>query len=188
MQGTGNGNKYKKDSGEKMKKSDELKELVAYERKYKKSVLRDESGGIYPMIYGLVGFSCFMAALCGFYKGMEDMEMGILFPFVVVSYFAIESLERGMFRVMEEGKSVNIIDKYIYTPVDIKMLCRAKLYVYSVDVIKIMAVSQAFSLSARLLDGWSYVYMGRLFLPVIAGCVFILIKYLVVIYKLKQAL
>lgn len=155
----------------------DLKTLTKIECKNWKRRMIDETSGTYVLIYMGFIFVIFSSMLYGFRNNKDDISvLSGLAAFTVILY---QSVTVYLSYVMEKGKRVNIFEKYIYTPVDLAMLRKAKLIV-AARIIAIPVIGgQLASLLIRLTDpdhqGGSLLDAG-VYIPAIIGVFFLLEK------------
>lgn len=128
----------------------EFKELVEKERLESKERMKKESSGTYVLFYFLSGVYVLMSALWGFkYKSYRDMPN---LPSFAIGYFSCVVFNRYLYSVRENGKNINIFQKYWYIPVNLKKLFLAKLVLISKNICILTVLAQAAALLIRILD------------------------------------
>lgn len=126
-------------------------ELASQEYRLWKERMRKESKGTYVLIYAGLVFTTIFSMLYGLsYSGEgEGVE---LFNWSIVVATVYGAATAHIAFVQESGKRVNIFEKYVDTPIDLKLLRRAELLVAG----RIMAIpavcSQVLALFICVLD------------------------------------
>jgi len=161
----------------------EFRELVEKERLESKERMEKESSGTYVLFYVLFGVYVLISALCGFkYESYKDMPY---LSFCVIGYFSCLFFNRYLYSVRENGKNINIFQKYRYIPVNLKKLFWAKLFLISKNICILTVLAQAAALLIRILDldkdggrisditVWMPVIFGGIIWIMVAGKLFI---------------
>lgn len=127
----------------------EFRELIEKERLESKERMKKESSGTYVILYFLLGLYVFMSAMWGFhYESYKDTPIWMwVFGFISCQFF-----NRYLYSVRENGKDINIFQKYQYIPVNLKKLFLAKLILISKNICILTVLGQAAALLLRILD------------------------------------
>ena len=163
-----------------------FKELVNQEYLNYKRRMQEETGGTYVLLYiGLV-FSVFSSTIYGFHYEKEDYIVLILWAFCTCLLY--QEVTLYLSSVKENGKRVNIFEKYVYTPVDFALLQKAKMMV-AVRMIGLpIFLSQFVSCAVCIIDpdqdGGSLLELN-VWIPLLTGGIFFLSK-LVEYRKLRK--
>lgn len=155
----------------------DLKTLAKIEYKNWKRRMIDETSGTYVLIYMGFIFEVFISALYGFRYNKDNIStLSGVVAFTVILY---QSVTVYLSYVMEKGKRVNIFEKYIYTPVNLAMLRKAKLIVVARTIAFPVIGGQLAALLVRITDpdhqGGSLLDIS-VCIPVIIGGLFMLVK------------
>ena len=154
-----------------------LKNLIEVEHENWKNRMIYETGGVYILIYLGYIFIVLMSALFGFKYEKDDVSL--LFMLLLYIMVIYHSASVYLTTVKENGKRVNIFEKYIHIPVDFSMLCVAKLICIVKNIAFPVLGGQLAALIIRVIDpdkqGGSFLDV-TLFMPVIAGVLFLIIK------------
>lgn len=150
----------------------EFRELVEKERFESKERMKKESSGIYVLFYIWAGFYVLASGLWGFkYESMKDTPYYTLF---VMAFLLFQPFNRYLYNVREDGKYINIFQKYKYIPVNLKQIVLVKLILISKNILIPTAMAQAAALLIRILDldkdGGRISYI-TVWMPVIFGVI-----------------
>lgn len=160
-----------------------FRELVLKEQLESKERMKKESSGAYVILYFLLGLYVFMSALWGFhYESFKDAPY---LMFCVFGFISCQFFNRYLYRVRENGKDINIFQKYKYIPVNPKKLFLAKLFLISKNICISTVLGQTVALFFRILDldkdggrisditVWMPVISGGIIWCIIAGILFL---------------
>lgn len=154
-----------------------LKNLIELEHENWKNRMIYETGGVYILIYLGYIFIVFISMMFGFKYEKDDVRLLLMLLLYIMVIYHSASLY--LTTVKENGKRVNIFEKYIHIPVDFSMLCVAKLICIVKNIAFPVLGGQLAALIIRVIDadkqGGSFLDV-TLFMPVIAGALFLIIK------------
>lgn len=155
----------------------DIKTLVKIEHESYKKRLMDETEGMYVLIYMGFLFVIGSSALYGFRNSPDDR--GILAGLAVNTLFLYQSATIYLSYVKENGRRTNIFEKYIYVPVDLAMLRRAKLINAAGSIVAPVLLGQAAAVGIRIADpdhqGGGLLDIS-VYLPLIIGVLFLVCK------------
>ena len=101
----------------------DIKKLLKTEHKNWKQRMVKETKGTYIAIYlGLI-FSVFMSAMYGFKYDYSSDDKSVMITLTVFIFVVYHGVTAYVSYVRENGRSVNIFEKYRYIPVDISVRC-----------------------------------------------------------------
>lgn len=156
----------------------DLRTLVKIENDNRKERMIDESLGTYVLIY----FGYMLVILFSAMYGDTKSDENYIVMFVIRAYLCgmvYHLQEVYLSYVKENGKRVNIFEKYIYTPIDFKMLRKAKLIVLAGSIAVPVIMGQIGAIIVRVglyknsgLRLWEW----SVYMPLIIGCVFLMLK------------
>jgi hypothetical protein len=159
----------------------DIRMLLKAERENWKKRMVKETKGAYIVIYLGFIFSVFISTMYGFkydYSSDDKKVMIMLTIFIFVVYHGATAY---VSYVRENGRSVNIFEKYRYIPVDISVLRRVKLILTARIVAPFVITGQMAAIFIRVIDpdnqGGSLIDIS-VFMPLIIGCLFILEKFI----------
>ncbi|MCI5584618.1 MAG: hypothetical protein MR383_03570 [Lachnospiraceae bacterium] len=131
--------------------------------------LKKETQGTYPLLYCFLGLAIFMSCLMGV-QDITEMGFTSIAAYVVTNSLAVYLLYiRPILYTLEKGKDKPILGKYRNTPIDMGLLCRAKLLVIVLKLGKVSFISFLMALFIRVLEGGDFSSPGLLFIPLIWG-------------------
>ena len=100
----------------------DIRMLVKAERVNWKKRMVKETKGTYIAIYlGLI-FSVFMSAMFGFKYDYSSDDKRVIISLTVFIFVVYQGVTAYVSYVRENGRSVNIFEKYRYIPVDVSVL------------------------------------------------------------------
>lgn len=109
----------------------DIRMLLKAERENWKKRMVKETKGTYIAIYlGLI-FSVFMSAMFGFKYDYSSDDKRVIISLTVFIFVVYQGVTAYVSYVRENGRSVNIFEKYRYIPVDISVLRAHKAYINS---------------------------------------------------------
>lgn len=159
----------------------DIKKLLKTEHKNWKQRMVKETKGAYIAIYlGLI-FSVFMSLMYGFKYGYSSDDKRIMITLTVFIFGVYQGVTTYVSYVRENGKSVNIFEKYKYIPVDVSVLRRVKLILTVRIIAPFVITGQMAAIFVRVIDpdnqggGFLDISVG---MPLIIGCLFILEKFI----------
>ena len=160
----------------------EFRELVEKEHLESKERMKKESSGTYVIFYFLLGLYVLISAMWGFhYDSYKDAPYVIC---LVFGFISCQFFNRYLYSVRENGKDINIFQKYRYIPVNPKTLFWVKLILISKNICILTVLGQAVALLFRILDldkdggrisditVWMPVIFGGIIWAMIAGRLF----------------
>lgn len=154
-----------------------LRMLVQKEYIEWKHRMQEETNGTYILIYiGLI-FTVLISCLYGFKIERGETGIAIECAFFIALIYQVATVYLSYVR--EGNVRTNIFEKYIYTPVDFKMLCKAKVIVTARIIgIPVLAGQMAAVLICIVnLKNESTVLSDiTVWIPVITAAVFVAIK------------
>lgn len=159
----------------------DIKKLLKTEHKNWKQRMVKETKGRYIAIYlGLI-FSVFMSAMYGFKYDYSSDDKSVMITLTVFIFVVYHGVTAYVSYVRENGRSVNIFEKYRYIPVDISVLRRVKVILTARIVAPFVITGQMAAIFIRVIDpdnqGGSLIDIS-VFMPLIIGCLFILEKFI----------
>ena len=102
----------------------DIRMLLKAERENWKKRMVKETKGTYIAIYlGLI-FSVFMSAMFGFKYDYSSDDKRVIISLTVFIFVVYQGVTAYVSYVRENGRSVNIFEKYRYIPVDVSV-CKA---------------------------------------------------------------
>lgn len=156
-----------------------LQKLVNQEYFNWQQRMQKETCGTYILIYIGFIFSVIFSCCYGFYYEKDDLIVLFTCACCVGGLYQVATMYLSS--VKESGKRVNIFEKYVYTPVDLDMLIKAKMIVVAKIVGLPIVLSQLVSVLVRIIDldkdGGSLLDIN-VWIPLITGGIFLIIKYI----------
>ena len=157
----------------------DIKKLLKTEHKNWKQRMVKETKGAYIAIYlGLI-FSVFMSLMYGFKYDYSSDDKRIMITLTVFIFGVYQGVTTYVSYVRENGKSVNIFEKYKYIPVDVSVLRRVKLILTVRIIAPFVITGQMAAIFVRVIDpdnqGGGFLDIS-VCMPLIIGCLFILEK------------
>lgn len=158
-----------------------IKMLLKAERENWKKRMVKETKGAYIVIY--LGFisSVFISTMYGFKYDYSSDDKKIMIMLTIFIFVVYHGATAYVSYVRENGRSVNIFEKYRYIPVDISVLRRVKLILTARIVAPFVITGQMAAIFIRVIDpdnqGGSLIDIS-VFMPLITGCLFILEKFI----------
>lgn len=114
----------------------------------------------------------------------EGIDYQIVLLLGIMLFFAFDQWNAPLFRVKESGRIVNVFSKYVYTPIDIRVVILAKMALVWKGILILVAVMVVINWGSRILYGGSLL-VSYAWIPVLvcliiglAESVQILISYL----------
>lgn len=158
-----------------------IKMLLKAERENWKKRMVKETKGTYIAIYlGLI-FSVFMSLMFGFKYDYSSDDKRVIISLIVFIFVVYQGVTSYVSYVKENGKNVNIFEKYKYIPVDVSVLRRVKLILTVRIIAPFVITGQMAAIFIRVIDpdnqGGSLIDIS-VFMPLIIGCLFILEKFI----------
>lgn len=158
-----------------------IKMLLKAERENWKKCMVKETKGTYIAIYlGLI-FSVFMSLMFGFKYDYSSDDKRVIISLIVFIFVVYQGVTSYVSYVKENGKNVNIFEKYKYIPVDVSVLRRVKLILTVRIIAPFVIIGQMAAIFIRVIDpdnqGGSLIDIS-VFMPLIIGCLFILEKFI----------
>lgn len=158
-----------------------IKMLLKAERENWKKRMVKETKGTYIAIYlGLI-FSVFMSLMFGFKYDYSSDDKRVIISLIVFIFVVYQGVTSYVSYVKENGKNVNIFEKYKYIPVDVSVLRRVKLILTVRIIAPFVIIGQMAAIFIRVIDpdnqGGSLIDIS-VFMPLIIGCLFILEKFI----------
>lgn len=155
----------------------DIKKLLKTEHKNWKQRMVKETKGAYIAIYlGLI-FSVFMSLMYGFKYDYSSDDKRIMITLTVFIFGVYQGVTTYVSYVRENGKSVNIFEKYKYIPVDVSVLRRVKLILTVRIIAPFVITGQMAAIFVRVIDpdnqGGGFLDIS-VCMPLIIGCLFIL--------------
>lgn len=159
----------------------DIKKLLKTEHKNWKQRIVKETKGAYIAIYlGLI-FSVFMSLMYGFKYDYSSDDKRIMITLTVFIFGVYQGVTTYVSYVRENGKSVNIFEKYKYIPVDVSVLRRVKLILTVRIIAPFVITGQMAAIFVRVIDpdnqGGGFLDIS-VCMPLIIGCLFILEKFI----------
>ena len=159
----------------------DIKKLLKTEHKNWKQRMVKETKGAYIAIYlGLI-FSVFMSLMYGFKYDYSSDDKRIMITLTVFIFGVYQGVTTYVSYVRENGKSVNIFEKYKYIPVDVSVLRRVKLILTVRIIAPFVITGQMAAIFVRVIDpdnqGGGFLDIS-VCMPLILGCLFILEKFI----------
>lgn len=159
----------------------DIKKLLKTEHKNWKQRMVKETKGAYIAIYlGLI-FSVFMSLMYGFKYDYSSDDKRIMITLTVFIFGVYQGVTTYVSYVRENGKSVNIFEKYKYIPVDVSVLRRVKLILTVRIIAPFVITGQMAAIFLRVIDpdnqGGGFLDIS-VCMPLIIGCLFILEKFI----------
>lgn len=159
----------------------DIKKLLKTEHKNWKQRMVKETKGAYIAIYlGLI-FSVFMSLMYGFKYDYSSDDKRIMITLTVFIFGVYQGVTTYVSYVRENGKSVNIFEKYKYIPVDVSVLRRVKLILTVRIIAPFVIIGQMAAIFVRVIDpdnqGGGFLDIS-VCMPLIIGCLFILEKFI----------
>lgn len=146
-----------------------------------RSMLRD------PLIIFLFALLIFLSTpmlMVPFDLFEEGIDYQIVLLLGIMLFFAFDQWNAPLFRVKESGRIVNVISKYVYTPIDLRVVILAKMALVWKGILILAAVMVVINWGSRILYGGSLL-VSYAWIPVLvcliiglAESVQILISYL----------
>lgn len=159
----------------------DIKKLLKTEHKNWKQRMVKETKGTYIAIYLILIFSVFMSAMFGFKYDYSSDDKRSMVTLTVFIFGVYQGVTTYVSYVRENGKSVNIFEKYKYIPVDVSVLRRVKLILTVRIIAPFVITGQMAAIFIRVIDpdnqGGSLIDIS-VFMPLIIGCLFILEKFI----------
>lgn len=157
------------------------KMLLKAERENWKKRMVKETKGTYIAIYlGLI-FSVFMSVMFGFKYDYSSDDKRVIISLTVFIFVVYQGVTAYVSYVRENGRSVNIFEKYRYIPVDISVLRRVKLILTVRIIAPFVIIGQMAAIFVRVIDpdnqGGGFLDIS-VCMPLIIGCLFILEKFI----------
>lgn len=157
------------------------KMLLKAERENWKKRMVKETKGTYIAIYlGLI-FSVFMSVMFGFKYDYSSDDKRVIISLTVFIFVVYQCVTAYVSYVRENGRSVNIFEKYRYIPVDISVLRRVKLILTVRIIAPFVIIGQMAAIFVRVIDpdnqGGGFLDIS-VCMPLIIGCLFILEKFI----------
>lgn len=157
------------------------KMLLKAERENWKKRMVKETKGTYIAIYlGLI-FSVFMSVMFGFKYDYSSDDKRVIISLTVFIFVVYQGVTAYVSYVRENGRSVNIFEKYRYIPVDISVLRRVKLILTVRIIAPFVIIGQMAAIFVRVIDqdnqGGGFLDIS-VCMPLIIGCLFILQKFI----------
>lgn len=166
----------------------DLKTLVKEEKFQWKERMMKETMGTYILFYLMLGLSVVFSMMFGF--SMDGMP--VVFICLSFSQWTVYSLFVSyLTSVLENNKRENIYRKYIYSPISLKTLRKAKFIVMCKIVIPVAMLSQLLAVVIRLVDpdqDGGHITDLTVWLPFIIVIVFLLYQWIKQIRLCKDAL
>lgn len=158
-----------------------IKMLLKAERENWKKRMVKETKGAYIVIYLILIFSVFMSAMFGFKYDYSSDDKRVIISLTVFIFVVYQGVTSYVSYVKENGKNVNIFEKYKYIPVDVSVLRRVKLILTVRIIAPFVIIGQMAAIFVRVIDpdnqGGSLIDIS-VFMPLIIGCLFILEKFI----------
>lgn len=158
-----------------------IKMLLKAERENWKKRMVKETKGTYIAIYLILIFSVFMSAMFGFKYDYSSDDKRVIISLTVFIFVVYQCVTAYVSYVRENGRSVNIFEKYRYIPVDVSVLRRVKLILTVHIIAPFVITGQMAAIFIRVIDpdnqGGSLIDISA-FMPLITGCLFILEKFI----------
>lgn len=159
----------------------DIKKLLKTEHKNWKQRMVKETKAAYIAIYlGLI-FSVFMSLMYGFKYDYSSDDKRIMITLTVFIFGVYQGVTTYVSYVRENGKSVNIFEKYKYIPVDVSVLRRVKLILTVRIIAPFVITGQMAAIFVRVIDpdnqGGGFLDIS-VCMPLIIGCLFILEKFI----------
>lgn len=118
------------------------------------------------MLYLVLGFAVFTSVMVGFCTDVGKWEFSVVWLYVLMNYFALSKIYiEPVLYVKEKGRNKAVLEKYINIPVNLKLLCGAKMIVMGRKIVKYTMLGQIAAVIVRYLDGADFSYMGMLLSP-----------------------
>lgn len=146
-----------------------------------RSMLRD------PLIIFLFALLIFLSTpmlMVPFDLFEEGIDYQIVLLLGIMLFFAFDQWNAPLFRVKESGRIVNVFSKYVYTPIDLRVVILAKMALVWKGILILAAVMVVINWGSRILYGGSLL-VSYAWIPVLvcliiglAESVQILISYL----------
>lgn len=155
-----------------------LKELVKQEYDSYKQRMKEETGGTYVLLYFALMFSILYSSTYGFFY--EEGDYVVLLFGIIFTEMLYDGVTVYLSSVKENGKRVNIFEKYIYTPVNFDALRKAKMIVALRMICVPVILSQLASILVRFIvinRGGGDLYDPSVWIPSITGFSFLINKY-----------
>lgn len=166
-----------------------LKVLVKHEYDDWKARMQKETCGTYIGIYLGFIFSVFISLIYGFHYEKDAFIMIVTLTFFIGMIYQVGTSYLSYVR--ENGKRVNVFEKYVYTPVDFNLLRKAKLIVVGRIIGLPVIFGQLASVFICIIDpdqeGGSLSDLN-VWMPFITGAVFVIIKFIEYKRLCKQAI
>lgn len=159
----------------------DIRMLLKAERENWKKRMVKETKGTYIAIYlGLI-FSVFMSAMFGFKYDYSSDDKRVIISLTVFIFVVYQGVTAYVSYVRENGRSVNIFEKYRYIPVDVSVLRRVKLILTVRIIAPFVIIGQMAAIFVRVIDpdnqGGGF-WDISVCMPLIIGCLFILEKFI----------
>lgn len=155
----------------------DMSTLIKTEHDNWKKRMMVETCGTYILMNMGMGFVVIAGAFCGVMNTEFDLYYYNMVVFFTFGLYYAQS--RYITYIWENGRKVNIFEKYIYLPVDLKKLRKAKLIVVGKNIMIPVILGQ---LSAILMRGTYYGWHVKswldlgLYTPVMVGIGFLIFK------------
>lgn len=162
----------------------DLKTLVAKEKKECRERMIKETTGLYVLIYIGIAFCILMSAMFGFQY--EEGDYVYLITFAIMNGAIYDAFTRHISSVKENGNRIEIFKKYIYTPVEPKLLMMAKLIVTARLIGVPVILSQLVALFIRAIDpdndggGFGNI---TVWIPIICGLLYLIFDAVTYIFQ-----
>lgn len=159
----------------------DIRMLLKAERENWKKRMVKETKGAYIVIY--LGFisSVFISTMFGFKYDYSSDDKRVIISLTVFIFVVYQGVTAYVSYVRENGRSVNIFEKYRYIPVDVSVLRRVKLILTVRIIAPFVITGQMAAIFIRVIDpdnqGGSLIDIS-VFMPLITGCLFILEKFI----------
>lgn len=159
----------------------DIRMLLKAERENWKKRMVKETKGTYIAIYlGLI-FSVFMSAMFGFKYDYSSDDKRVIISLTVFIFVVYQGVTAYVSYVRENGRSVNIFEKYRYIPVDVSVLRCVKLILTARIVAPFVITGQMAAIFVRVIDpdnqGGGFLDIS-VCMHLIIGCLFILEKFI----------
>ena len=117
-----------------------------------RSMLRD------PLIIFLFALLIFLSTpmvMVPFDLFEEGIDYQIVLLLGIMLFFAFDQWNAPLFRVKESGRIVNVFSKYVYTPIDLRVVILAKMALVWKGILILAAVMVVINWGSRILYGGS---------------------------------
>ena len=154
--------------------------LKAEWENWKKRMVKETKGTYIAIYLGLI-FCVFMSAMFGFKYDYSSDDKRIMITLTVFIFGVYQGVTSYVSYVRENGRSINIFEKYRYIPVDISVLRRVKVILTARIVAPFVITGQMAAIFIRVIDpdnqGGGFLDIS-VCMPLIIGCLFILEKFI----------